>query len=162
MYYITNPQELEIAEHYLRLTSEEARKSSCIKSQRGAVIVKENKIIGRGYNKVTDESFCNPCVRKEIHDNSRVELCSAIHAEQMAIIDGINSKEYLEGSRMYHAQLKRGKIVRRGEPSCSVCSKMLYEAKIEIVLPQKKDFIVYSPEEFNKLSLDYVLNRERR
>ncbi len=152
-------EEIKEAEKYIKIAAKEAIKSTCIKSQRGAVIVKNCDIIGKGYNKVTLEKLCNPCVRENIKDNSRVEMCSAIHAEQMAIIDAVKKGESLSGSRMYHIKVKNSKIAPSGNPSCTVCSRMLYEAGIELVLLHKEGYAVYSPEELNKLSFDYFLKR---
>ncbi len=86
MHYLKG-QELEEAERFMEEAAKEAEKSLCKKSKRGTVIVKDGEIIGRGHNQVTLDEYCNPCIREDIHDNSRVELCSAIHAEQAALMD---------------------------------------------------------------------------
>jgi len=157
MRYVTDEKEIEEIKKYMEIAAEEAKKSTCKKSQRGAVIVKDGKIIGKGYNKVTIEDLCNPCIRENINDNSRVELCSAIHAEQMAIIDAVKSGESLEGSRMYHIKLKNGEPKPSGKPSCTVCSRMLYVAGIELVLWHEDGYAIYTPEELNRLSFEYFL-----
>lgn len=157
MRYITDEEEISAVVNYLKLAAEEAKKSTCKKSQRGAIIVKEKEILGRGYNQVTIEELCNPCVRENIKDNRRVELCSAIHAEQMAMIDAIKSGKPLAGSRMYHIKVKDGEMRPSGKPSCTVCSRMIHEAGIEFVLWHKEGYGIYSPEEFNRLSFDYFL-----
>ncbi len=157
MKHITDEKEIEEIKKYMNLAAEEAKKSTCKKSQRGAIIVKDNQIIGRGYNKVTLEKLCNPCIRENIRDNSRVELCSAIHAEQMAIIDAVNNGKSLDGSKMYHIKVKNGKMKPSGKPSCTVCSRMLYEAGIKFVLWHENGYAIYSPEELNELSFKYFL-----
>ena len=159
MKYIANKEELKETKRYMDLAAEAAKKSTCKKSQRGAIIVKNGKIIGKGYNKVTIEEFCNPCIREEIKDNSRVELCSAIHAEQMAILDAINKKETTNGARMYHIRVKNGKEIPCGDPSCTVCSRLLYEVGIEFVILHKNGYAVYQPDELNRLSFDYFLKK---
>jgi len=56
-------EEAKEAEKFIRIAAEEAKKSKCKISQRGAIIVKNNRIIGKGHNKVTLEKYCNPCIR---------------------------------------------------------------------------------------------------
>jgi dCMP deaminase len=160
-------KEIEKVKAFFRVAAEEAQHSTCLKSQRGAVIVKGGEIIGRGYNKVTIPELCNPCIRENIKDNSRVELCSAIHAEQMAIIDAAEyGEKSLFGATMFHIKLKNGQIRPSGKPSCTVCSRILSEAKIKFVLWHQDEkgeyYAVYSPEELNRLSFDYFLKGGKR
>ncbi len=155
MEYIKAHEEVEKTKYFMEKAAEEARKSTCKKSQRGAVIVRDSKIIGLGHNKPLLEEFCNPCIREDIKDNSRVELCSAIHAEQMAILDAIKKGNLLGGSRMYHVKVKNGEMRPSGKPSCTVCSRIIDFAGIEFVLWHKEGYALYSPAEFNMLSFYY-------
>jgi len=155
MEYIKTQKELEKIKDFMEIAAEEAKKSTCKKSHRGAIIVRNNKIIGLGHNKPLLEEFCNPCVREDIKDNSRVELCSAIHAEQMAILNAIKKGNLLDGSRMYNVKIKDGVMQPSGKPSCTVCSRIIYFACIEMVFWHKEWYTLYSPEEFNTLSFYY-------
>jgi len=160
MRYLTG-KEAKDAEKFIRVAAEEAKKSKCKKSQRGVVIVKNGKIIGRGHNKVTIEMYCDPCIRENIKDNSRVELCSAIHAEQMAIIDALKQGKNLEGSRMFHIKVKNKKIGFSEDVSCTVCSRIVLESGIsEFVLLHRKGFALYGAEEFNKKSFEHFLDNK--
>jgi deoxycytidylate deaminase len=157
MRFLTEKEKEEM-EKYVLEAAKEAKKSTCRKSQRGAVIVKNAKTIGRGHNKVTIDDFCNPCIREDIKDNSRVELCSAIHAEQMAILDALRRNEDLKGSRLIHVKVKDGKIRPTKDVSCTVCSRIIIESGIsEIVLVEEGGFALYSPEEFNKKSFEHFI-----
>jgi dCMP deaminase len=157
MKYLTG-DEAKKAEDYILLAAEESKKSTCKKSHRGVVIVKNDEVIGRGYNKATIDNLCNPCVRENIKDNSKVELCSAIHAEQLAIIDALKNGKSLEGSRMFHIKVKDGKQMHSEDTSCTVCSKLVLESGIsEFVLSQSKGFALYTAEEFNRKSFEYFL-----
>lgn len=150
--------EINEIEKYMSIAAEEAKKSTCKKSQRGVVIVKDGKIIGRGYNKPTIEKLCNPCIREDIKDNSRVELCSAIHAEQMAILDALKKCHSLKGSRLYHVKVKNGEPKPSHAPSCTACSRLILEAEIsEIVLWLKDGYVIYNAKEFNELSFRYFV-----
>ncbi|MEM2089772.1 MAG: deaminase [Candidatus Pacearchaeota archaeon] len=156
MKYVTDENEKKEIESYVGLAAAEAKNSTCKKSQRGAIIVKDGKILGKGHNKVILEDLC--CIRKNIRNNSKVELCAAIHAEQMAIINAVNAGKPLNGSRMYIIKVKDGKIKASGKPSCTVCSKMIYESGIaEVVLLHENGYAIYNSEEFNELSFEYFL-----
>lgn len=148
------------AERYMNIAVEYAKKSNCKKSQRGAIIVKDGEIIGTGYNKITIEKLCDPCIRENIKDNSRVELCSALHAEQAAILDALKKDKILEGSRMYHIKVKDGLMKTSEDVSCTVCSRIILESGIsEFVLLHKSGFVVYNARELNELSFKYFLDK---
>lgn len=153
MHLITDSDEIAIAYLLLKEAGSQAKQSKCKKSQRGVVIVKNNKVIAAGYNKPTIEELC--CLRDAITDNSRAELCTAVHAEQMALLKSIENPA---GGTMYHIKLKNGCMVQSGRPSCTVCSRMILEADVNVVLWQKECYVMYSPEEFNKLCFEYFLN----
>lgn len=155
--YILSEKELEETKEYLKEAVKEAKKSRCVKSQRGAVLVKNGRIIGRGHNKITVPGLCNPCIRERICDNSHVELCAAIHAEQMAIIDAALKGKSILGATLYHIKLKKGKPVPSGAPSCTVCSRPIYVAGLKFVLWHKEGYVIYEPYEINELSFKYFL-----
>jgi deoxycytidylate deaminase len=162
MRFATEEYEIKEIKHYLELAAKEAIKSTCKKSQRGAVVVEPDYYLGLGYNKVTDEIFCNPCIREHIQDNSSVEQCSAIHAEQMAIFKAAIycRNADLSGSRLYHIKVKDGKMVPSGKPSCTVCSRMIVESGIsEVVLWHPEGYAIYDSKEFNELSFKYLTKK---
>jgi len=161
MKYLTGV-ELEEAKKYMTIAAKYAKHSTCVKSKRGAVIVKNGVIIGGGYNDVTIESLCNPCIREEIKDDSRVELCSAVHAEHVAIIDALKKGNYLDGSTMYHVKVKDGEIRPCGPPSCTICSREILKSGIsEFVIWHKEGYAVYNAKEFNEISFQPFLNKKR-
>lgn len=162
MRYVQNKDEINIIADYLALAAEEALKSNCRKSQRGAVIVKGGKILGVGYNKATIEELCNPCIRENIHDNSRVELCCGNHAEQIAIMEALKSGQSLRGARLYHIKLKNRVPQPSGRPSCTICSRMICEVGVEVVLWHKEGYAVYDPREFNELAFAFFLSPEQK
>lgn len=156
---INNKNEIEFTERLMAIAADEARKSTCKKSQRGAVIVKDSVVIGKGYNEPQDEKYCNPCIREGIKNNSQIELCSAVHAEWMAILD-VDDRKLLENATIYHIKLKYGKIAPSSEPSCTVCSRIILKSKMkEFIMLTNKGFIAYTPQELNDLSYKYFLDR---
>lgn len=149
-------EEVREAEKFTRIAAKYAMESTCKKSQRGAVIVKDGEVLGVGHNKVTDKKYCNPCIRENIRDNSRVELCSALHAEQVAMLNALRRGKNLIGARMYHIKVKNGKMKRSDDVSCTVCSRLVLESGIsEFVLWQSIGFVSYTSRELNEKSFQY-------
>ncbi len=141
---------------YIEEAAKEAEKSTCKSSHRGSVIVRDGKIVGRGYNKPTVKEYCDSCLRENIEGMQRVELCRAIHAEQMALLNC--KKEDRMGSTLYHVRVKDGKITPSKEPVCTVCSRMIKEAEIrDVVLYEKDGLVSYDAKEFNEKSFENVL-----
>jgi deoxycytidylate deaminase len=152
MRYLTGA-ELEKAKKYLAEAAEEAKKSTCIKSKRGVVIARDGVIIGRGHNQVTIDDFCNPCIREDIKDNSKVELCSAAHAEYVGIVDALRKVSSLKGFVMYHIKVKDGEMRPSGKPSCTTCSREIVIAEISaVVIWHLEGYAIYRAKEFNELS----------
>ncbi len=155
MEYISDIVEIEKARYFFEQAALEAKNSKCTKSQRGVVIVKNGEIIGSGYNMPTIEELCNPCIREHIHNNSQVEMCSAIHAEQMAIVAVANSTNTLEGAVMYHIKTKNGEMQPSGKPSCTVCSRIILPTDLKFVLWHEEGYAIYGAKELNELSFEY-------
>jgi dCMP deaminase len=67
-------------------------KSTCLKIKTAAVIVKNGRIIGRGYNLCSPEGFnhgkpVGSCLRMTTPTGTGYELCKGVHAEVLAIAD---------------------------------------------------------------------------
>ena len=160
MRYISDEKEIKEAENFMTLAAEEAQKSRCKKSKRGVVLVNNGMIIGRGYNEPLLPDLC--CVRENIHDNTRYDLCSALHAEQMAIAEAANGLYRIQGARLYQIKTKNGEKVHSRNPSCTLCSRLIYGVKIsEVVLWHKEGYAVYDSQEFNRLSYEYFLKSKK-
>ena len=164
--------ELALAMDALYSAGRVARRSECKKSQRGVVITYGEHIIGEGYNKPLNTKLCDPCVRENLQGGERVELCEAIHAEEMALLDimkyysdnkyrlknKISMLETLRNSRAYHVKVEKIgrkdiKLLTSKKPLCPPCSKsILYSEIPEFVLFHEDGIAVYSAEEFNDLS----------
>lgn len=103
-------------------------RSTCLRNQVGAVIVKESQILSTGYNGAPKGlAHCDDvgCIRqaKGYKSGERHELCRGLHAEQNAIIQAA-----------YHGiSVKGAKIYVTTKP-CSICTKMLINAGIHEVI----------------------------
>lgn len=85
------PRPLKL-DYYLNIAKAVAARSTCIRRQYGAVIVKDDRIVATGYNgSARDEENCcdtHKCVRQEMgcRHGERYELCVAVHAEANALM----------------------------------------------------------------------------
>ena len=70
-----------------------AKRSTCLRRQVGAVLVKDRQILATGYNGTPKGiAHCEEvgCLREQLHvpSGQNHELCRGIHAEQNAVIHG--------------------------------------------------------------------------
>lgn len=158
MRYATEEERGDIY-HCMRLAAEQALKSTCKKSLRGVIIVNRDIIVGKGYNKPTIPELC--CSREKAIGNNQQNLCSAIHAEEMAILDAINSNSRigLQRAKLYHIKVKDKKMQLASPPSCTICSRLILESGIaQVVLSHEQGYAIYNAKEFNQLSFQYFQN----
>ena len=118
--------------YFMKIAEDVSTRSTCIRRQVGAVIVKDKRILTTGYNGVPSGiSHCSEknCLRTKLNipSGERVELCRGLHAEQNAIIQ----------AAYYGVSVKDAKIYITHKP-CSICTKMLINSGI-------KDFIYRNP-----------------
>ncbi|HEX3028686.1 MAG TPA: cytidine/deoxycytidylate deaminase family protein [Clostridia bacterium] len=136
-------------EYFMEIVELIKTRSTCMRRQVGAVIVKDKRILATGYNgapvgcKHCDEIGC---LREELHipSGQRHELCRAIHAEQNAIVQAAYSGTSVNGGTLYvthqpcvlcaklaiNAGINR--IVFKGEYPDELAMKLLDEANIEV------------------------------
>lgn len=113
--------------YFMEITRLVASRSTCIRRQVGAVIVKDKRILATGYNGAPKGlAHCTDagCLRDQmkIPSGERHELCRGIHAEQNAIIQAATSGTNIEGSVLYSTH-----------HPCSLCIKMILNAGIKLV-----------------------------
>jgi deoxycytidylate deaminase len=151
----------ELAEDYCMCAAIVAMESTCQKSCHGAILVKDSKVIGEGWNIPLPDDVCNPCRRLALHNHENLGECNAIHAERIAIDDALTNGYDVRGSVMYHARFKGGKIRRDNVPSCTSCSTLVKQHGLEgFVLMQEKGYAYYDIEEFDRLSREYTAGVE--
>ena len=100
-------------------------RSTCMRRQVAAIIVKDKQIISTGYNGAPKGIFhCDQvgCLREKlaIPSGEKHELCRGIHAEQNAIIQASMHGVSIEGTEIYITH-----------SPCVLCSKMLINAGIK-------------------------------
>ncbi|MBN2331878.1 MAG: cytidine/deoxycytidylate deaminase family protein [Deltaproteobacteria bacterium] len=111
--------------YFMQIAQLVATRSTCLRRQVGAVIVKNNRILSTGYNGTPSGiTHCleRGCIRSErqIPSGERHELCRGLHAEQNAIIQAA-----------YHGvSVNDADIFCTNQP-CIICSKMIINAGIK-------------------------------
>lgn len=124
-------------EYFLDIAQLIAKRSTCIRRNYGAVIVKDNIIVSTGYNGAArGEDNCidiKKCIREEqnIPPGERYELCVAVHAEQNAIIAGDPVK--MQNGTIYVAGYNSSGESTSSEP-CLLCRRMIKNAMIKRVV----------------------------
>ena len=129
-------------QYYLDIAAEVARRSTCLRRQYGAVIVKNDEIVATGYNGAHrgDENCCDVgvCWREAhgIPHGEQYEKCVAVHAECNAIISA--SRNEMLGSTLYLYGFENGAPMKAPEP-CVMCARMIKNAGITTVINQAED-----------------------
>lgn len=129
-------------EYFLEIANVVKKRSTCLRRQVGAVIVKENRILTTGYNGVPPKiEHCSTkgCLRQKLNipSGEKHELCRALHAEQNAIIQAAKNGVSIEGATIYVTH----------QP-CIICTKLIMASGIKRV--------VYSGEYPDELSLEML------
>lgn len=129
-------------DYYLGIAAAVAMRSTCLRRQYGAVIVKNDEIVATGYNGAPrgDENCCDvgSCWRERnnIPHGEQYEKCVAVHAEQNAIISA--SRRDMLGATLYLAGFENGKPIPDATP-CIICSRLIKNAGIVKVVNQVND-----------------------
>lgn len=112
--------------YFMNIAIEVARRSTCTRRQIGAIIVSDvGEIKSTGYNgNPRGIPHCDEigCIRDKlgIPSGTRLETCTAVHAEQNALIQaGTNSR----GSTLYSTIVP-----------CPICARMILNAQVARVV----------------------------
>ena len=130
--------------YYLDIAAAVAARSTCIRRQYGAVIVKNDTIVSTGYNG-TARGLINCCdlneCYREAHNiphGQQYEKCKAVHAEVNAIINA--SREEMCGAILFLAGFENGERMKNPTP-CEMCSRMITNSGIRKVISCEDDIL---------------------
>lgn len=141
-------------EYFLQLARLVASRSTCLRRQVGAVLVKNERIISTGYNgapRGLKHCLEIGCLREKegIPSGQRYELCRGVHAEQNAIINAALYGVATEGAIIYCTNqpciicarmiINAGiiKVVHQGDFNDQLAVEFLKEAGIQLVSKEK-------------------------
>lgn len=125
--------------YYLDVAETVLKRSTCLRRNFGAVIVKNDQIISCGYTGAPrGRKNCNEigeCRRKKLNipRGERYELCRSVHAEANAIIQA--SREKMLDSTLYLVgkEFDTGDYVLNTAP-CAMCKRLIINAGIRCVV----------------------------
>lgn len=138
-------------EYFLKLAMLVAERSTCLRHNIGAVVVRDKRVLTTGYNgaaKNIKDCIVRGCLRDEqkIPSGTRQEICRAIHAEQNAIIQAANQGININNSTMYCTH-----------SPCIICAKMMVNAGIVRVVT----YANYNDDAFIELFLEAGIKFEK-
>lgn len=115
-------------EYFLEITKMVALRSTCLRRQVGAILVKDKRILATGYNGAPQHiRHCLDigCIResKKVPSGERHELCRGIHAEQNLIIQAAYHGVSIAGAQLYCTNFP-----------CAICAKMIINAGITKII----------------------------
>ncbi|HPX61413.1 MAG TPA: cytidine/deoxycytidylate deaminase family protein [Deltaproteobacteria bacterium] len=115
-------------QYFIDITRLVATRSTCLRRQVGALLVKDRNILATGYNGVPSGiTHCadTGCLREKlaVPSGERHELCRGLHAEQNAIIQAARHGTNIDGATLYCTTMP-----------CIICTKMLINAGIRRVV----------------------------
>ena len=125
--------------YYLDIAETVIERSTCLRRQYGAIIVKNDEIISTGYNgaprgrkNCSDLGYCTR-EAMQVPRGERYELCRRVHAEANAIISA--ARRDMAGGTLYLV----GRDAPSGEvlsdaTSCSMCRRLIINAGLKKVV----------------------------
>lgn len=133
----------------MEITRAVAKRSTCLRRQVGAILVRDKQLLTTGYNGAPSGlKHCleTGCLRDQlgVPSGERVELCRGLHAEQNAIVQAALHGASTKGATLYCTTqpcvtcakmlINSGitRIVFMGEYPDKLAADMLKEAKIEL------------------------------
>ena len=159
MRYLSGNEEKKALE-YITQAVEVAKSATCERSKCGSLIVKQDEVIGMGFNgppgDIEGQRRCSNS--KDSYHKKVTDKTCCVHAEQRAIIDALRKNpDKLSGSRLYFVRLDDSETPSRAkEPYCTICSKMALDVEVtEFVLWHEKGVCVYDTEQYNSLSFQF-------
>ena len=135
-------------EYFMQMAELAAKRSTCLRRQIGAILVRDQKVLATGYNGAPsglDHCLDIGCIRQQLNIPSgmRHEMCRAVHAEENCMLQAAKHGVAINGATMFCTA-----------SPCSMCAKSMVNAGIvKIVYPKAN----YYPDE---LAASFLVNME--
>ena len=141
--------------YYLGIAAAVLERSTCLRRQYGAIIVRNDEIISTGYNgaprgraNCVDMGYCSREAMR-VPRGERYELCRSVHAEANAIISA--SRRDMVGGTIYLVgrDAQTGRLLNDAT-SCPMCRRMVINAGLSRVVIRRteKEFDVVDVQEW--------------
>ena len=126
-------------EYYIRIAEVVSMRSTCLRRQYGAVLVKNDEVVSTGYNgsprgeaNCCDVGFCERDANN-VPKGERYELCKALHAEDNAITSAGRHKALDSTLYIVGKEVASNKIYANPCP-CKMCRRKIKNAGIKRVV----------------------------
>ena len=142
-------------EYFMGIVGLVKERSTCMRRQVGALIVKDKRILSTGYNGAP--MGCPHCeevgclrIQFDVPSGTRHELCRAVHAEQNAIVQAAYHGVSLKDATLYITDspcvicaklaINAGisKIIYKGDYPDELAKKLLSEAEVRLIKYEEK------------------------
>lgn len=115
-------------EYFMGIAQLVSRRSTCLRRQVGAVLVKHKNVLATGYNGTpTGVTHCEEtgCLREQLNipSGERHELCRGLHAEQNVIVQAAKHGINIDGSTLFCTNAP-----------CIICAKMIINSGIKEIV----------------------------
>jgi dCMP deaminase len=155
-------------EYYLEIAKAIALKSPCTRRRFGAIIVVNDTIVSTGYNGPArgvincEEIGCLKDLAGAEHYKS-YEFCTAVHAEENAIINAARSGSRVMGGNLYVVATYPDGKMGESRP-CDRCSRAIINAGITkvITVDENGDLLVYNPHDWIKKDTEWYKSEVER
>jgi len=130
--------------YYLDIADTVSNRSTCIRRQYGAIIVRNDEILATGYNGAPrGRKNCGDlggCTREEllIPSGERYELCRSVHAETNAIISAAR-RDMLGATLFLSGRAYPSGLILEDTTSCPMCKRQIINAGITRVICRTGD-----------------------
>ena len=120
--------------YYLDIAESVTKRSTCLRRQYGAIIVKNDEVISTGYNGAPRGEMnccdCGFCQRDAlgIPKGERYELCATVHAEANAIISA--ARRDMIGGTIYIVGIDAKNGSYANPAPCLMCRRLIKNAGI--------------------------------
>lgn len=110
----------------LKKCKEIAQNSPCLSRKVGAILVYKDCIVSEGFNRTPcNTDACKNCIRKSKKSGEALDICKAIHAEEVCILNFLKTHSFDE--------LQDCTLYITTSP-CYNCAKLIVECKIKAVI----------------------------
>jgi len=111
-------------EYFMKIANVVSERSTCLRNNVGAVLVRDKYILSTGYNgPPRGFPHCDTCRRDGFKSGEKHELSRAIHAEQNAIIQAALHGVSPEGGTLYCTHFP-----------CTTCLKIIINAGVKRIV----------------------------
>lgn len=114
--------------YFMEMAEVVAKRSTCLRRQVGAVLVKDRRILASGYNGAPtgmDHCAVTGCLRQQMNipPGQQHEMCRGLHAEQNAIIQAA-----------FHGTSIQDSLIYVTHQPCVICAKMMINAGVKTII----------------------------